>query len=121
MNFQSTYEFYFCCCLEPIDFENTASSTCKPKLKYCEFPFTYKNQTYHSCLKRDEVYWCPTKVDENNEAIDGFWGECDINVGQAECGVEGNINFVNNNFITSTLFLQCRVFYNVKNTTEFFT
>ena len=77
---------------DPIDFENAAATACKPKPQYCEIPFSYKSQTYNSCLKRDEEYWCPTKVDENGEAIDGFWGECDINAGQTECGPnQGNI------------------------------
>ena len=48
--------------------------------KPCQFPFTYKNETFNGCTSTDRYRygkpWCSTKTDNNNIHIDGFSGDC---------------------------------------------
>ena len=70
-----------------IDFKNdpVSATFCKVKPSNCIFPFIYENKTYESCIPRGDGFWCATKVNKNGEAIKGFWGECDLDVGQNAC------------------------------------
>jgi hypothetical protein len=46
----------------------------------CDFPFTYGEVTYDSCLYGDAGYWCPTDketVDSNGNYQNWTW--CDTN------------------------------------------
>ena len=46
----------------------------------CQFPFEYKEKTYYECvygLFRGQYYWCPTKLDYNNQPLS--WGHCGEN------------------------------------------
>ena len=47
-------------------------------------------------MTRDEEYWCPTKVGENDEAIEGFWGRCVVEIGKTACDPnwQGNSKFL---------------------------
>ena len=49
------------------------------------FPFTYADKSHDSCIKREDDFWCATKVHDNGTAIKGFWGQCNLDVGQDEC------------------------------------
>ena len=43
----------------------------------CIFPFTYKNQSYTSCTKKDkEQFWCATTVNDTNHSQADIWGYC---------------------------------------------
>ena len=49
----------------------------------CVFPFTWNNKTHYACTYEHNNFWlgkpwCSTKVDENDNHIDGHWGICDI-------------------------------------------
>ena len=52
----------------------------------CVFPFKYKGQIHTKCTKDDSqnnVYWCATGVDKDQNVVHGLWDEC----GQ-ECPLE---------------------------------
>jgi len=45
----------------------------------CVFPFKYKGKFYASCTKDHTTNgkaWCATKVDNQGNAIEGSWGDC---------------------------------------------
>ena len=43
----------------------------------CILPFTYKNQSYTSCTKKDEEqFWCATTVNTTNHYQADIWGYC---------------------------------------------
>ena len=41
----------------------------------CKFPFTYKNVTYNSCIKKNrDNFWCAATIDATNQKTS--WGYC---------------------------------------------
>ena len=42
----------------------------------CIFPFRWHGKIYHSCVYKKGGSWCSTKVDNDGEHIDKFWGKC---------------------------------------------
>jgi len=48
----------------------------------CIFPFKYENVEYKSCTSVDNnnVLWCPTTVNANQEYVSGLWGNCSAEV-----------------------------------------
>ena len=112
---------------EAKDFEDdpVSATFCKVKPSTCIFPFIYGNKTYESCIPRGDGFWCATKVNINGEAIKGFWGECDLGVGQNACdptwakrnegiGVTNTIIIVVITIIVVFLILALAVWYKFK-------
>ena len=60
--------------------------------KNCQFPFIFKNKTYHGCTKTIlKKPWCSTKTDpSSNEHITGqrVYGICDSSCPMNECQVK---------------------------------
>ena len=73
--------------LGPKDFSDdpTAAIFCKIRKTSCVFPFVYEGKTHNSCIKRDDTFWCATKVNDDLEVIVGFWGKCDVEEGTTNC------------------------------------
>ena len=46
----------------------------------CVFPFIYEGKAYNQCTvagnSLSKATWCPTKIDNNSEYIQGHYGRC---------------------------------------------
>ena len=46
----------------------------------CVFPFIYEGKAYNQCTVAgnsvSKATWCPTKIDNNSEYIQGHYGRC---------------------------------------------
>ena len=44
----------------------------------CIFPFKYEGTKYNECTaaENDDVPWCATQTDGNNDYVEGKWGNC---------------------------------------------
>ena len=80
--------FLFSIFLGPKDFSGdpVSATFCKIRKTDCVFPFIYKGETHNSCIKREDSFWCATKVNEDDsEVIVGFWGKCNVDEGKTNC------------------------------------
>ena len=63
-----------------------AATFCKIRKTDCVFPFVYEGKTHNSCIKREDTFWCATKVNEDDlNVILGFWAKCDVDEGKTNC------------------------------------
>ena len=49
--------------------------------KKCAFPFKFKGVFYRQCTTvdhQDDKLWCSTETDQNDNYIDGQWGNCGL-------------------------------------------
>ena len=113
--------------LGPKDFSNSPveATFCKIRKTVCVFPFVYKGETHDSCIERDDNLWCATKVNDQLDVIEGFWGKCDVDEGKTFCDPKwtppeaqtdkhmGKV-FNKSNQIATTLLINIRIFFYIE-------